>query len=207
VPLSLTVAVSREAGSRGNTVGSRAAQKLGWPVYNQEMLEYIAHEGPFRQKVLDQLSPAAAHWAEERLHHLVNQGMSNHPTVLDLARMVLSLAAQGEVVLIGRGAGCLLPSESTLLVRIMAPLRDRIAYMSQWMRLTMEKAAEEVQLRDRRRAEFVGKHFGRDPADVYQYDLLLNSSLLGEELCADLIVQAVRAKLASRVDSENLSPE
>jgi hypothetical protein len=32
--------------------------------------------------------------------------------------------------------------------------------------------------------------------------MILNSSLLGEELCADLIVQAARAKLTSRQDGD-----
>ena len=49
---------------------------------------------------------------------------------------------------------------------------------------------------DARRADFVAMHFHRQPSDVYQYDLLLNSSFLGEELCADLIARAAQAKLA-----------
>ena len=44
IPASVTIAVSREAGSRGNTIGNRAGLKLGWPVYNQELLEYVAQE-------------------------------------------------------------------------------------------------------------------------------------------------------------------
>ena len=48
-----------------------------------------------------------------------------------------------------------------------------------------------------RRAEFLSTHFHRHPADVYLYDLLLNSSLLGEDLCAELIAQAARAKFAA----------
>ena len=111
--------------------------------------------------------------------------------------MVLALGAQGEVILIGRGAGCILPSASTLHVRIVAPLADRIAYMSEWLRLTVEEATAQVELRDRRRAEFIATHFHRQPSDIYQYDLLLNSTLLGEELCAELIAQAARAKLAA----------
>src|SRR5947209_4254655 len=83
-------------------------------------------------------------------------------------------------------AGCILPARSTLHVRVVAPLPDRVAYMSQWLRLTVTEAAEQVRLRDHRRAEFIETHFQRRPADVYQYDLLLNSSVLGEDLCAEL---------------------
>jgi cytidylate kinase len=193
----LTVAVSREAGARGGTIGRRVAKKLGWQIYNQELLEYTAQEGPSRH-VMAHLPPAAARWAETRLQALVHeQNLSKHPTVADLARIVLALGAQGEIVLVGRGAGNILPAPSTLHVRIVAPLADRIAYMSQWLRLPEADAAEQVRSRDEGRAEFIERHFHRPPSDVYQYDLILNSSLLGEETCTDLIVRAARAKLAS----------
>jgi cytidylate kinase len=157
----------------------------------------MAQEGTYRQDVIANLPPPAARWAEERLNALLReQNLSQHPTIIDLARIVLALGAQGEVVLIGRGAGCILPTESTLHVRTVAPLADRIAYMSQWMRFTEAEAAEQVQLRDSRRSEFIATHFHRQPTDVHQYDLLLNTRLLGEDLCAELIAQAARAKLA-----------
>jgi cytidylate kinase len=195
----LTIAISREAGSRGSTIAHRSARKLGWPAYDQELLEYIAQEGAFRQGVTETQTPAAAEWVEHSMDVLRReQNLSRHPSIAELARVVLALGAQGECVLIGRGAGCILPAESTLDVRIIAPLPDRIAYMSQRLRLSLEEAAEEVNLRDRQRAEFIATHFHRQPADIYQYDLILNSSHLGEELCAELIAQAARAKLATR---------
>lgn len=198
-PASLTVAISREAGSRGGTIARRAGRKLRWQVYNQELLEYIAQEGALRQPVSETLPPAGISWVEEHLDTVLrDQDLSGHPTLVELARIVLALGAQGDVILIGRGAGCILPPESTLHVRIIAPLADRIAYMSQWLRLSMEEAAEQVELRDRRRAEFLETHFHRQIGDIYQYDLLLNSSLLGEELCAELIAEAAQAKLAAQ---------
>lgn len=207
VPTSLTVAISREAGARGTTIGRRAARKLGWQIYNQELLEYIAQEGAFRQDVADHLSPEAARWAEAWREKLAQEyGLDHHPALIDMARIILALAAEGDVVLIGRGAGCILPPESTLHVRIIAPLEDRIAYMSQWLRMTRAEAADLVRLRDSRRAEFLATHFQRQPGDIWQYDLLLNSSLLGEELCAELIAHAARAKLAARSLGSRLPP-
>ena len=204
----MSITVSREAGARGSTIATRAGQKLGWQVYNQELLEYIAQEGVFRQNVVDNLTPAAARWAEDRLAKLLQeQNLSQHPAILDLARIILALGAQGEVVIIGRGAGCILPAESTLNVRIVAPVADRIAYMSQWLRLTMEEATDEVALRDRQRAEFILTYFHRQPGDIYQYDLILNSSILGEEVCADLIAKAVREKEADSRQKKVMSNE
>lgn len=207
VPASLTIAISREAGSRGTSIGTRAGHKLGWQIYNQELLEYMAQEGTYRQDVIANLPPPAARWAEERLNTLLReQNLSQHPTIIDLARIILALGAQGEVVLIGRGAGCILPPETTLHVRTVAPLNDRIAYMSQWLRLTEAEAAEQVRVRDTRRSEFIATHFHRQPTDVHQYDLVLNTKLLGEDLSAELVAQAARAKLAALQSGPKPSP-
>lgn len=197
-PWGPTVAISREAGSRGASIAKRAGAKLGWQVYSQDLLEYIAQEGTFRQDIVNNVPTSAGPWVEEQLNRLLKEeNLSRNPSVLDLARIVLSLGARGEVVLLGRGAGCILPARSTLHVRLIAPVADRVAYMSQWLRLTEEEASKQVQSRDERRAEFISTHFHRQPNDVRQYDMVLNTSLLGEENCADLIAHAARAKAAS----------
>ncbi len=191
----MTIALSREAGARGGTIARRIGRKLGWQVYDQELLEYMAQEAIVSQGVLDAPPTTPADWAEAHLQQLLrDRAVSEHPTLVNLARVVLALAAQGQSVLIGRGAGCILPRDTTLNVRIIAPLNERIAYMGQWLRLTVEEATERVRLRDERRREFVANNFHRDPADVHQYDLILNSSFLGEDVCAELIAQAARVR-------------
>jgi cytidylate kinase len=197
LPAALSVAVSRESGARGGTIGRRVARKLGWQVYDQDLLEYMAQETAARQGVLEGLHGAAGAWVEANMDRLLRaQSVSQHPQVGNLARVVLALGAQGGVVLIGRGAGCILPRESTLNVRVVAPLPERVAYMSQWMRLTEAEAAERVRARDQMRNEFVTTHFHCHPGDVHQYDLVLNTGLLGEDVCAELIAQAARAREA-----------
>lgn len=194
-PSALTLAVSREAGARGGTIARRAAWKLGWQVYNQELLEHIAQEASFLDEVQGRLPEHATRWADEQMQRLLRENqLAEHPSLLNLARVVLSLGASGEVVLLGRGAGYMLPRATTLHVRVVADLQDRVAYMSEWLRLTPGEAAEQVNLRDRRRDEFILTHFNRQPADAHHYDLVLNSSLLGEETCAELIARAATAK-------------
>jgi len=204
VPAALTIAFSREAGARGSSIGRRVGRKLDWPVYDQELLEYMSQDTVARQGMLDNLTPAAAVWVEGQLQQLMReQNVSQHPSIQNLTRVVLALGAQGEAVLIGRGAGFILPRASTLHVRMVAPLDERIAYMSEWLRLTRDEAAEKVRVRDARRNEFISTHFHRNPDDVHQYDILLNASLLGEEVCAELIAQAARARslpFAERMD-------
>jgi cytidylate kinase len=208
VPLSLTIAISRETGSRGASIAKRVGGKLGWQVYTQELLEYIAQEGSFRQDLTNQLTPPGMQWLEEHFNLLQRrENLSSNPTVLDLSRIILALGTQGDVVLLGRGAGCILPARSTLNVRLIAPLSDRIAYASQWLRLSEEEASEYVRKRDAGRAEFLTTHFHHNPDDVYQYDLLLNTSLLGEELSAELIYRAAQAKKHNMFQTAEPDPD
>lgn len=203
LPHNLAIAISRDAGARGEPIARRVASRLGWQLFNHDLLEYIAQEGSFRQNVLEELPPAEAAWVQEQLQHLQKQqNLSNHPSILHLARTVLALGVQGEAVLLGRGAGFILPERSTLHVRLVAPLADRIAFTSQWLRLTEEEAAEEVRQRDQRRTDFISTHFHRKASDLHQYDLVLNSSRLGEEICTDLILQAAKAKAFAMRPSE-----
>jgi cytidylate kinase len=200
-PRSLTVAVSREAGSRGGTIARRAGRKLGWQVYNQELLEYLAHEKHLNRDLFHMLEQPALDWVEEQLLVLLQrQSFAQHKSLVELARVVLAIGARGEAVILGRGAGCILPAPSTLHVRVIGPLRERIAYMSQLERLSRDQAEAQVHKRDQLRADFIATHFNRQPADVYQYDLVLNSTQLGEDLCAELISRATHGKLTALVN-------
>jgi cytidylate kinase len=194
-PEGLTVAVSREAGARGTTIAKRVGKKLGWDVYTQEHLEFLSANEMARGHVLTGVPPGAAGWAGEHLDRLRSTGLLNLRTELgELPRLVLTLAARGRVILVGRGAGFFLPRESTLHVRVVAPLEDRVAHMAQQLRLTRDAAADQVRQRDEQRVEFLVKHFQRRFSDLYDYDVVLNSGLLGEELSAELIAAAIRGK-------------
>lgn len=204
LPRGLSIALSREAGSRGSSIARRVGTRLGWDIYTQEMIEVLAQEGALTQEIANQLPPAATEWVEEHLQQLLQeQAISRNPQVLELARVIASLGVHGEVVLLGRGAGSVLPPASTLHVRLVAPFADRVAYMGQCLRLTDEESAEQVRRRDHRRADFLSTHFHRKPGDAHQYDMVLNTSFLGEEACVDLIVRAARAKMESLFGSRS----
>ena len=191
-PCGLTLALSREAGARGGSIARRVGRKLGWQVVDQELLEFLTQD----EQAFQELPEQAREWAEERLDQLLRARiLGNESGVVALARAVLLLGSVGEVVIIGRGAGYILPPASTLHVRVIAPEQDRIAYMSQWLRLTADEAGEEVRRRDQRRAEFLSAQIGCVADDPNPYDFVLNSSRLGEEGSAESVAQAARGKL------------
>src|SRR5262249_61243820 len=108
-----------------------------------------------------------------------------------LTETVLSLAAHGECVIVGRGAAQILPPASTLRVRLVAPLEDRIAWMSRELNLPRNEAARRVAEVEGERVGFIRTHFQKDPTEPTVYELLLNSSRFTIADCADLVVAAL----------------
>jgi cytidylate kinase len=194
-PAGVALAISREAGARGETIARRVGKRLGWQVYAHELLEFLCANDVARQSVLADVPADAADWVAAQLERVKrDRGIDPDAEGRDMPRLILSIAARGQAILVGRGAGYYLPRETSLHVRIVAPLADRVAHMADWLRLTREQAAEQVRVRDERRAEFLLKHFGRRSTDPYDFDLVLNSGLLGEETCADVILAALNGK-------------
>ena len=193
-PRGITVVISREAGARGGRIAKRVGQLLGWQVFDQEMLGYLVQSESAKGELLADVQPEGLAWANlEHARQLEARHLSGGDQT-ELLRLAFVLAAKGEVVLVGRGVGELLPAATTVNVRVIAPLAQRVAYFSQWLRLTPAEAEIEVAARDRVRDALQIALVGSDPAELSQYDLLLNSGRLGEAECAELIAQAVRVK-------------
>ena len=193
-PLGPAIAVSREVGARGGAIARRLGSKLSWQVIDSDMLEYSAQDPTACASLLNELPPEAPLWIDERMRWLQqHRVLAADESFEREARLMLTLGAHGEVIFVGRGAGFILPRETTLHARMIAPQEDRISYMSQLLRLSREQAAEHVRQREAERAEFLARCF-QLPESGIVYDMILNSSGLGEELCADLIIQAASGK-------------
>jgi cytidylate kinase len=194
VPPAPSVAISREVGARGGEVARRFATKTGWPLYDAELLGYSSQDPEALSTLLAELPPEAGKWIEGRMMSLRSLGvLRNDPSFESVSRLILALAAKGEAVFVGRGAGFILPRETTIHVRMIAPLADRISYMSQWLRLSRAEAEAQVATREAKRAEFLAQCLHLSDDGII-YDMVLNSSALGEELCAELIFQALSCK-------------
>lgn len=194
-PRGLTVALSREAGARGTTIAHKLGDLLGWQVFDQEMIDYLIANETGRVQIASELSEKSRAWVEARYRKLTaERGLRTEPETENLIRLVLAVAARGDAVIVGRGAGFLLPSETTLHVRIVSTLDSRVNYLAQALRMTREEAAEEVRTRDDRRARYLTRSLLCNPSDLTVYDLIVNSGRLGVEGAAQFIGWAVRTK-------------
>jgi cytidylate kinase len=188
-----TVAITRQAGSRGTTIARLVGNKLAWPVYDKELLLHIGQEAGWQAHQLEPVDEKRVNWFQEAMNRfLAVPGVPQTAYLRRLADTLMSLAARGQCVIVGRGAAQLLPPPTTLRVRIVADLADRVAYARQELGLTEDEAPRWVERTNAERLAFVRDNFHKDPEAADAHDLVVNTSRFTPEECADLIVEALR---------------
>src|SRR5262249_39142735 len=133
-----TIAISREVGALGNTVAHELGGRLGWPVYDQEILNKMAQQMGKPREHLHALDERHVHWLEECLANLVTQyhPVTPYSYTKNLIGTVRGLGALGNCVIVGRGANFILPPATTLRVRLVSDLEDRVKAIMQLRHLT-----------------------------------------------------------------------
>lgn len=188
-----TIALSREAGARGSAIGQLLGERLGWAVYDRELVEQVAADMNLRAGLLAEVDEKWKGWFRDYVDAFsAPAAVSDITYVRRLVETMLSLALHGDCVIVGRGATVVLPPASTLRVRLVAPLEDRCAVVRTRRGLSQEEAARWVEKTDAERVRFVRDHFRKDPTESRHYDLMLNTSRFSESDCVDLIIEALR---------------
>ncbi len=188
--------VSREKGAGGSAVGQLAGKRLGWQVFNNEIVDAIAKHAKVRRELiecLDERDRATIHDMVDELLHPQPVGTAGY--LASLREVVLTLGHQGDVVIVGRGAEYILPSRFGLRVRLVAPLEVRARRVAHESNLSLKAAQVEVEQSDRERARLTRRHFGQDAANPLNHDLTLNTAELTIEAATEAVVAAVQQKL------------
>lgn len=186
--------ISRETGAGAGAIARVVGQRLGWKVFDHELLEAIAHrmELPIDDvRAFDELAPSVV---QDWLLPLREEHYAPQEAYLDhLAKLIEAIGRAGESVLVGRGAGFMLPRETTLSIRIIAPLRIRAVRLAERMGVSVRTARRAARDLDRRRTQFDRTMHRMASGDPHNYDLVLDSFSLGLDIATEVIVRAVEA--------------
>ncbi len=110
-------------------------------------------------------------------------------------RVIAEAAAEGRVVLVGRGAQAVLATRRNALhayVIASKPFRRKVAIERLGVDATkVDKVIDET---DQQRDQYVKTHYGRNRQDLTQYDFVLNAERLGFEGAAELVVAEVKRR-------------
>jgi cytidylate kinase len=184
------ICVSRQIGTEGAEVAAILGQRLGWPVFDREILEAMAGDDVRRRQVYASMDQREMGWLEETLRALMQSEFVRNDYFKRLSKTLLSLACQGSCVFVGRGADLLLPDELGFRVRLVAPRAFRVETLAAGRALTRKEVRQKIDRIEREREHFFRRHFGISADAPERFDVTINVSRISHAQAAEIILQA-----------------
>jgi cytidylate kinase len=192
------VTISREAGVGGSEIAQNVGQRLGWNVFDKNLLDQIASRFHLPRPMLDLLDETRDNWAYDVLGTWLDHKLVPHDKyVALLSRVVLMVSRRGPAVLVGRGAQFLLPRHELLAVRLIASPKYRVEQIMARLGTNEAAARRRMSELDQGRREFVERYFHHDGADPHLYDLVINVEQLGKAVAVAEILTAIERQGAT----------
>ncbi len=199
-PRQPVITISRDFGSGGDIIATRLCQRLGLPIYDEELLREVAsrlQDDPAIVRLLDEgFGRAKDMW----LYRLFSGKDISPDAYRDtLVKVVMSLGRLGGVI-VGRGAHVILAEECALRVRIASTASvcaKRMAAAGHGTEAELLARAEEV---NHRRGKFVWEVFHSRLSDASEFDITINTDRMEDfEDVVDMLVGMARAIHSGRV--------
>lgn len=185
--------IGRSFGSGGGYVGQAIGRKLGISVYDNELISKVAEEKGYSKGLVTgeekrSLFSVSSFFASGRLSHL-DGGFVNDNLMFQIQSDVIrSIAEAGDAVIIGRCADYILRDLKCLDVFVCAPMEYRIKRLVELEGLSPEEAESLMRRKDRTRETYYNYYTFGSWGKADNYDLCIDSSILGIEGTADYII-------------------
>jgi cytidylate kinase len=203
------VTISRQFGAGGSSVASIVAAELGAEVVDKGLIEEVARRLSMR--------PSDVESEEERprtmLERLVRSFSALEPgmgagwsppypdplfdprkEIIHLTQEIIhEVAAGGNVVIVGRGAGFVLRDlHGIFRVFLRAPEPDRVKTLMARFGFDEPTARRKMHETDSNRAAYIKQLYGHDWLDPSQYDMILNTGRVSYQTAAQMILSGAR---------------
>lgn len=185
------ITVSRETGSGGSAIARMLATDLGMDLMSGQIIQRVADKAKMNPKVIEYMDEKAI----STFDSIINSFFSSRhiwPTEYfrHLSRVILTIGKHGNAIVVGRGAHLILPRETTFRVRVIAPPEYRMQRLMTNYEYSEKEAKAYMKQRDTDRLAYAKKYFHSDPADLFQYDMVLNTEKIGTEGGANSVKMA-----------------
>ena len=114
-----------------------------------------------------------------------------------LGEVLLALAKHGRAIILGRGAGLILPREKGLSVFVTAPYELRCKRYAGEKKIGLEEATSFMNKSDRHLRRFVKDFLGKNLCDPLDYDIIFNTEKIYPASVTKLIWRTLDERLAS----------
>ena len=190
------ICIGRQYGSGGTDISKLLSEKMGIPFYDKKLIDMASERSGIAREVFEASE-------EKKTNPWLYVGMrdangitksSLPPTDLVYAHqreLIIEKANEGPCIIVGRCSDAILKlmGFKVLSVFISAPIEDRIVRRMKAKGIDEKTAANLCRKNDRQRKAYYNYNTGLEWGAPENYDICINSSSLGIEGSADLIMK------------------
>ena len=184
----IIINIGRQFGSGGRTVASIIGEKLGVEVYDNELILKAAERSGVKPEFF-------RHNDEKKRFFTFgySQNAINDEGLFKIqSDTIRGIAESGSAIFVGRAADYVLRDMKCLDVFVCAPFEWRRDLVSERAKMAPEDAAKLIQKKDKSRESWYNFFTFGNWGVASNYDLCLDSSILGLEGTADFIIDFAR---------------
>lgn len=195
----IIISIGRQFGGGGLAVAHELGQKLGIPVYDKEIINKAAQDSGFsaevfmerdERKSLFSFSAIFANRFSETENYMSDRGIFKMQS-----ETIMKIAEQGSAVIVGRCSDYILRDRTDILsVFLTSPAEVRVQRIAERCGISIEEAERLIEEKDSKREEYYNYYTFGDWGKASTYDLCIDSSILGIEGTADMIIEFARRK-------------
>ena len=190
------ITISREFGSGGHTIAKKLAEQLSLPLYDSVIVEQAAKESGFDSQMVEQQGEyvsRSSRWLAGLTYPATSYYESPQDKIFRVqSKIIQEFAEKGPCIIVGRCADYVLRKAGflTLNVFIHADTKFRAARVLDRYGETSVNIYKRLEQKDRDRKTYYKFYTDQHWGDYRNYHISLDSSLLGEDTCAQIISQA-----------------
>ena len=197
------ITISREYGSGGRVIGKLVAEKIGVPLYAKEIIVMAAKESGLSPEVIESAELQAKSSFSYTLSSAVSFGEGfggeaismNEKLFLAQFDVISEIGERGEGVIVGRCADYVLRDDPDVVnVFIYGEKEDKIRRCIEVYGDDPADVEKKMATYDKARRNYYNYHTSRKWGEYSNYDLAINSSLVGEQGAADVICAYLDAR-------------
>ncbi len=193
----LIITIGREFGAEGHEIGSELAERIGFGLYDKDMLAMAAEKSGIDVKVL---APADESYYGHALSPYLTIGRLS-PSMGDKlfqlqTEIIRDLAVKGSCIIIGRLADYILrDNPNCIRVFIYAPFEKRTEIIKNKHGISEGEAKKLVKKMDAARREYYTYYSNSKWDRKEGKDILLNRATFGVKGCVDILEAMARARM------------
>ncbi|MBP3218798.1 MAG: cytidylate kinase-like family protein [Lachnospiraceae bacterium] len=195
------ITISREFGAGGRSIAKRLSEELGIPYYDKDIVARAAEKSGYTKEEIEREGEdisRASHMLGGFLSFGAAAGYNNQYDEIFRAQAKAILEfAQEPCILVGRCADSILREAGIdcFNVFLYADLEHRVHRIEERDHEQGAKVRKMVDKRDQQRKEYYKVYTGSELGDYHNYDISLDTGVIGYDQCVEIIAGIVRRRI------------